>query len=222
MVRRQVINTFFTLFLFLVCLAGTVAASASEPLQQAPAYVVQKDGFTAKIPQVLARDTRYAKGADRINSALRVLADEACQAYESNPIRAGFSRTITGEITYSSPKILSLLIYDSVYYKDAAHPLTGVAGYTFRLPAGKRVDWQQLVREEDRQFMTLPALNRQMRLQIMTGRFQTYADFQGLTELPAVFYVDEQGRIVFLFQQYAVGPYAAGFCPFHTGRQIRY
>ena len=69
--------------------------------------------------------------------------------------------------------------------------------------------------------MTLPALNRQMRLQIMTGRFQTYADFQGLTELPAVFYVDEQGKIVFLFQQYAVGPYAAGFCPFHTGRQIR-
>lgn len=221
MVRRQVIQTFFTFFLLLGCLAGTVA-SASEPLQQAPAYVIQKEGFTAKIPQVLAGDTRYAKGAGRINSALRNLADEACAAYESNPIRAGFSRTITGEITYSSPQIVSLLIYDSVYYKDAAHPLTGVAGYTFRLPAGKRADWQQLVREEDRQFMTLPALNRQMRLQIMTGRFHTYADFQGLTELPDVFYVDGQGKIVFLFQQYAIGPYAAGFCPFHTGRQIRY
>lgn len=111
--------------------------------------------------------------------------------------------------------LVSLVLFESVYFKGAAHPSTTVVGLTFDAKG-------EPVTREDALARTVPqtaeeinaAIERQGEARDLMLFRPEWREVQGW---PQEFYVGADGRLYFIFQQYAIAPYAAGWIAIDAG-----
>ena len=167
---------------------GTAEAYTAETLKQAqgPAIVSEsyKDG-TMEVRKAVSKDANLLRRA-RINSAIDTEIDRFGNYVAKANQRTGggtkgwinYKEGMTGE----NDPYTSLLLFESVYYYHAAHPLTYAKGLTFD----------------------------------QMGHKVTFEDLK-INKFPETFYIDKNNHLYFVFQQYAIAPYAAGFIVIDMG-----
>ncbi|WP_167527153.1 PdaC/SigV domain-containing protein [Paenibacillus cellulositrophicus] len=106
-------------------------------------------------------------------------------------------------VTYNRQGVLSI-VTDSYEYTGGAHGMTAREGFTFSLKDGKQLTLDSLLHNSADAKTKLDKLLKQKATK------DGFTDgFNGLKK-DADFYVKESGLTIF-FQQYEIGPYAAGF-----------
>lgn len=120
-------------------------------------------------------------------------------------------------VTLNDGKYLSFIDQGYIYFDKAAHPTSWKHGVTFDLETGERLDWQDLVRPEDAEFFTLDRINAK----IFLSKYQLSTYFEGLTELPKNYYLDENKVIHFIFGQYEIAPYSTGIVDISMGKKAK-
>ncbi len=120
-------------------------------------------------------------------------------------------------VTLNDGKYLSIIDQGSIYFDKAAHPTSWKNGVTFDLETGELLAWQDLVRPEDAKDFTLDKINSK----IFMSKYMLSAYFNGLTELPKNYYLDQNKVIHFLFGQYEIAPYATGIVDISMGKQAK-
>lgn len=111
--------------------------------------------------------------------------------------------------------LVSLVLFESVYFKGAAHPSTTVVGLTFDAKG-------EPVTREDALARAVPqtaeeinaAIEQQGEARDLMLFRPEWREVQGW---PQEFYVGADGRLYFIFQQYAIAPYAAGWIAIDAG-----
>ena len=108
--------------------------------------------------------------------------------------------------------ILSILMTESRYYKNAAHPATFLQALNFNTGSGALMDISYLtdigsgVKQEE----ILQRLERALVKHCKREGIQLFGDALPLKKLPETFYWDKNNHVHFVFQQYDIAPYAAG------------
>lgn len=199
----------------MVLLWGGLSAEAAQPglsetaaqvSEEAPALV---DGLDARYP-VWEGGTALQRA--RVNAAVEAetvrFATELEKMQEHGDVD-GWVRWMAGR---TDGGLVSLVLLESVYPHHAAHPSTAVVGMTFD-EKGYRVS-----REE--------ALHRAAGTDVEAAVSQQAAE-RGLalfpeawrqqTDWPEQFYVGADGQLYFIFQQYEIAPYAAGWIAIDAG-----
>lgn len=199
----------------MVLLWGGLSAEAAQPglretaaqvSEEAPALV---DGLDARYP-VWEGGTALQRA--RVNAAVEAetvrFATKLEKMQEHGDVD-GWVRWMAGR---TDGGLVSLVLLESVYPHHAAHPSTAVVGMTFD-EKGYRVS-----REE--------ALRRAAGTDVETAVSQQAAE-RGLdlfpeawrqqTDWPEQFYVGADGQLYFIFQQYEIAPYAAGWIAIDAG-----
>ena len=64
--------------------------------------------------------------------------------------------------------------------------------------------------------LTLEELRRQTALQAEANHLFLFKDYK-INKFPKTFYIDKNNHLYFVFQQYAIAPYAAGFITIDMG-----
>ena len=145
---------------------------------------------------------------------------------EGKPIVAqgdsAFIKEVTADaeclyVTLNDGKYLSFIDQGYIYFDKAAHPTSWKHGVTFDLETGEQLDWQDLVRPEDAEFFTLDRINAK----IFLSKYQLSTYFEGLTELPKNYYLDENKVIHFIFGQYEIAPYSTGIVDISMGKKAK-
>lgn len=198
---------------------GTAEAYTAETLKQAqgPAIVSEsyKDG-TMEVRKAVSKDTNLLRRA-RINSAIDTEIDRfGTYVAKANQRTGGgtkgwinYKEGMTGE----NDPYTSLLLFESVYYYHAAHPLTYAKGLTFD-QMGHKVTFEDLKKKMPN--LTLEELRRQTALQAEANHLFLFKDYK-INKFPETFYIDKNNHLYFVFQQYAIAPYAAGFIVIDMG-----
>ena len=108
--------------------------------------------------------------------------------------------------------ILSIIITESCYYKMAAHPSTYLRTLNFNTSSGELMGTDYLTEVGDgfRDGELLRLLNEKLKAHAERGNIYLFPDALPLKELPSDFYWDKNLHVHFIFQQYAVAPYAMG------------
>ncbi|MBR1807566.1 MAG: DUF3298 domain-containing protein [Selenomonadaceae bacterium] len=109
--------------------------------------------------------------------------------------------------------ILSIIMTESVYYEGAAHPSTYKHALNFNADSGAKINLGYLIDVGD-------GSNPKFKLDNITAKVRAHAEREGiqlfddalpLKNYPEYFYFDENLHVHFLFGQYEIAPYAAGF-----------
>lgn len=199
----------------MVLLWGGLSAEAAQPglretaaqvSEEAPALV---DGLDARYP-VWEGGTALQRA--RVNAAVEAetvrFATELEKMQEHGDVD-GWVRWLAGR---TDGELVSLVLLESVYPHHAAHPSTAVVGMTFdekgyrvsreealRRAAGTDVEAAVLQQAAERGLALFPEAWRQQ------------------TDWPEQFYVGADGQLYFIFQQYEIAPYAAGWIAIDAG-----
>lgn len=105
--------------------------------------------------------------------------------------------------------ITSFVLFEASYPDRAAHPMTGARSMTFD-KWGHKVTLKDLLPD-----LTVEDVNRAIEEQIPPEKlFYTHS----VTRVPKTFYVGKNGKIYVVFQQYEIGPYAAGIMVAEVGK----
>ena len=107
--------------------------------------------------------------------------------------------------------ILSLLLTESNYYKNAAHPSTYLMTLNFNIKSGELMDTGYLtdIGSGNPQF-SLANVTRKLREHAARNKLYLFDDALPLKKLPENFYWDKNLHVHLIFQHYEVAPYAAG------------
>ncbi len=196
-------------------LAGGAAQAAQPGLAETAEAVSVTAGtlkFDSKLPQweggtALARaKVNGALAAERLRFAERLA-------------KAGEKGDVEGWLSWQAgrtdDRVVSLLLLESIYFKGAAHPTTHVVGMTFD-GEGDRVTVEDILPMTG---LTSPeALNGLIEKQgAERGLMLFPAEWRQVSAWPEEFYVGTDGKIYFLFQQYEIAPYAAGWLAIEAG-----
>lgn len=120
-------------------------------------------------------------------------------------------------LSYYGPRYLSIIEYSFSYYERAAHPSSWEHGVTFDLETGDVVPWQQVIARKNKRKFTLENINKALWATEYGQDGYFFPDFTGLKQLPTNYYVDSEGNICFVFNQYEIAPYAAGIINLNMG-----
>ncbi len=108
--------------------------------------------------------------------------------------------------------ILSVVLTESNYYKGGAHPATYIRPLNFNLSSGELMGLNYLVEVgdgfQDRQL--LERLNQKLVEKVERKDIFLFQDALPIKQLPEDFYWDENLHVHFIFQHYAIAPYAMG------------
>lgn len=198
-----------------VLLWGGLSAEAAQPglretaaqvSEEAPALV---DGLDARYP-VWEGGTALQRA--RVNAAVEVetvrFATELEKMQEHGDVD-GWVRWMAGR---TDGGLVSLVLLESVYPHHAAHPSTAVVGMTFD-EKGYRVSREEALRRaagtDVEAAVSQQAAERGLALFPEAWRQQT--------DWPEQFYVGADGQLYFIFQQYEIAPYAAGWIAIDAG-----
>lgn len=114
--------------------------------------------------------------------------------------------------------ILSIILTEYVYYKNAAHPSTYRRALNFNSDSGVRISsdsLSEIAHEEFGESSYSPKnLTRKLKKYAAEHDIPLYESFRQLTKIPEDFYFDDNLHVHFIFQQYEVAPYAAGIIEF--------
>lgn len=199
----------------MVLLWGGLSAEAAQPglretaaqvLEEAPALV---DGLDARYP-VWEGGTALQRA--RVNAAVEAetvrFATELEKMQEHGDVD-GWVRWMAGR---TDGGLVSLVLLESVYPHHAAHPSTAVVGMTFD-EKGYRVSREEALRRaagtDVEAAVSQQAAERGLSLFPEAWRQQT--------DWPEQFYVGADGQLYFIFQQYEIAPYAAGWIAIDAG-----
>lgn len=104
--------------------------------------------------------------------------------------------------------ITSFILFEASYADGAAHPITGARSMNFD-KWGHKVTLKDLLPD-----LSAEDVNRAIEEQIPEERlFYNHS----VNRVPKTFYVGKNGKIYVVFQQYEIGPYAAGFMVAEVG-----
>lgn len=199
----------------MVLLWGGLSAEAAQPglretaaqvSEEAPALV---DGLDARYP-VWEGGTALQRA--RVNAAVEAetvrFATELEKMQEHGDVD-GWVRWMAG---CTDGGLVSLVLLESVYPHHAAHPSTAVVGMTFD-EKGYRVSREEALRRaagtDVEAAVSQQAAERGLSLFPEAWRQQT--------DWPEQFYVGSDGQLYFIFQQYEIAPYAAGWIAIDAG-----
>ncbi|MED3561169.1 PdaC/SigV domain-containing protein [Bacillus xiapuensis] len=161
-----------------------------------------------KINQALLN---YAEGAYK--NYLKMLADEKQikhdepQLCKESPYACDYSYDTTYDVNFNDGKQLSILIYDSLY-QGGAHGIETATSYNFTISNGNQIKLMNILTSKTK-----------------ITKVQKYA-YNYMMKHPEIFYISKlsdvhinkdtqfyyvDGGIKLVFQEYEVGPYAAGF-----------
>lgn len=199
----------------MVLLWGGLSAEAAQPglretaaqvSEEAPALV---DGLDARYP-VWEGGTALQRA--RVNAAVEAetvrFATELEKMQEHGDVD-GWVRWLAGR---TDGELVSLVLLESVYPHHAAHPSTAVVGMTFD-EKGYRVSREEALRRaagtDVEAAVSQQAAERGLSLFPEAWRQQT--------DWPEQFYVGADGQLYFIFQQYEIAPYAAGWIAIDAG-----
>ena len=193
----------------MVLLWGGLSAEAAQPglretaaqvSEEAPALV---DGLDARYP-VWEGGTALQRA--RVNAAVEAETVRFATKLEKMQEHGGVDGWVRWMAGRTDGGLVSLVLLESVYPHHAAHPSTAVVGMTFD-EKGYRVS-----REE--------ALRRAAGTDVEAAVSQQAAE-RGLSlfpeDWPEQFYVGADGQLYFIFQQYEIAPYAAGWIAIDAG-----
>lgn len=199
----------------MVLLWGGLSAEAAQPglretaaqvSEEAPALV---DGLDARYP-VWEGGTALQRA--RVNAAVEAetvrFATKLEKMQEHGDVD-GWVRWMAGR---TDGGLVSLVLLESVYPHHAAHPSTSVVGMTFD-EKGYRVSREEALRRaagtDVEAAVSQQAAERGLALFPEAWRQQT--------DWPEQFYVGADGQLYFIFQQYEIAPYAAGWIAIDAG-----
>ncbi|MCH4179192.1 MAG: RsiV family protein [Megasphaera sp.] len=120
-------------------------------------------------------------------------------------------------VTLNDGQYLSIIDQGYIYFDRAAHPTSWKTGVTFDAATGDVLNWQDLVQPKDAKAFTLKRINEALLLS--DYKLSTY--FDGLTELPKNYYLDNKKNIHFIFGQYEVAPYSTGIVDINMHKQAK-
>lgn len=180
--------------------------TAAQVSEEAPALV---DGLDARYP-VWEGGTALQRA--RVNAAVEAetvrFATELEKMQEHGDVD-GWVRWMAGR---TDGGLVSLVLLESVYPHHAAHPSTAVVGMTFD-EKGYRVSREEALRRaagtDVEAAVSQQAAERGLSLFPEAWRQQT--------DWPEQFYVGADGQLYFIFQQYEIAPYAAGWIAIGAG-----
>lgn len=198
-----------------VLLWGGLSAEAAQPglretaaqvSEEAPALV---DGLDARYP-VWEGGTALQRA--RVNAAVEAetvrFATKLEKMQEHGDVD-GWVRWMAGR---TGGGLVSLVLLESVYPHHAAHPSTAVVGMTFD-EKGYRISREEALRRaagtDVEAAVSQQAAERGLSLFPEAWRQQT--------DWPEQFYVGADGQLYFIFQQYEIAPYAAGWIAIDAG-----
>lgn len=199
----------------MVLLWGGLSAEAAQPgLRETAAQVSEEaparvDGLDARYP-VWEGGTALQRA--RVNAAVEAetvrFATELEKMQEHGDVD-GWVRWMAGR---TDGGLVSLVLLESVYPHHAAHPSTVVVGMTFD-EKGYRVSREEALRRaagtDVEAAVSQQAAERGLSLFPEAWRQQT--------DWPEQFYVGADGQLYFIFQQYEIAPYAAGWIAIDAG-----
>lgn len=199
----------------MVLLWGGLSAEAAQPgLRETAAQVSEEaptlvDGLDARYP-VWEGGTALQRA--RVNAAVEAetvrFATELEKMQEHGDVD-GWVRWMAGR---TDGGLVSLVLLESVYPHHAAHPSTAVVGMTFD-EKGYRVSREEALRRaagtDVEAAVSQQAAERGLSLFPEAWRQQT--------DWPEQFYVGADGQLYFIFQQYEIAPYAAGWIAIDAG-----
>lgn len=199
----------------MVLLWGGLSAEAAQPglretaaqvSEEAPALV---DGLDARYP-VWEGGTALQRA--RVNAAMEAETVRFATELEKMQEHGEFDGWVRWMAGRTDGGLVSLVLLESVYPHHAAHPSTAVVGMTFD-EKGYRVSREEALRRaagtDVEAAVSQQAAERGLSLFPEAWRQQT--------DWPEQFYVGADGQLYFIFQQYEIAPYAAGWIAIDAG-----
>ena len=129
--------------------------------------------------------------------------------YEVVDVRTNYEIMCNGA---GNTVILSVVLTESNYYKGGAHPATYIRPLNFNLSSGEQMGLNYLVEVGDgfQDGQLLERLNQKLAEKVERKDIFLFQDALPIKKLPEDFYWDENLHVHFIFQHYAIAPYAAG------------
>lgn len=175
---------------------------------------ISEAGLTLHYPYVTVEGDSHVTA--RINHYFKAQAERSQEAYTraNRPYTEGRGEMLTSSVDYlvdyADQEFLGFRCYGMDYYERAAHPSSWERGVVFDRATGRRVTWQEVLQKRGRKPYTLELVNEALWASPYGKEHSFFEDFTGLARLPENFYLDRNGKIHFIFQQYEIAPYAAG------------
>ena len=129
--------------------------------------------------------------------------------FEIGDVRVGYT---VGSNEAGNTVILSVVLIESSYFKGGAHPSTYWRTLNFNTANGELMTLEYLTEVGDgfRTGELLSRLEAKLKEQCAREGLYLFDNALPLKELPQDFYWDENLHVHFVFQHYAIAPYAAG------------
>ena len=200
-------------------LVGSLSFAAPATVENAQKIVnTRSNGSTLTIQYPKVTVAGNAAASQKIAQYF-IEEQEKAQAFFEKESMQGMKMTEDKSyvVTLNDGKYLSIIDQGSIYFDKAAHPTSWKHGVTFDLETGERLNWQDLVRPEDAGEFTLERINSK----IFLSKYTLSSYFDGLTELPKNYYLDESKVIHFIFGQYEIAPYSTGIVDISMGKKAK-
>jgi hypothetical protein len=123
------------------------------------------------------------------------------------------------EVSVNTKKYLIFRITGMTYAYHAAHPLSWDYSIAFRVSDGKKLTWQDLISSQDKDKVSLAALNRRLAVHPLANSF--FPVKNKMHPYAGAYFVDKNQEFHFLYGQYEIGPYAIGFVDVPMGVKIK-
>lgn len=127
---------------------------------------------------------------------------------------AKVSAWVTWQEGMASDNLRSFVLVESQYYDRAAHPMSYVQGMTFK-EDGSRFTFSDLMAL--RPDINAEFLSKRIMEENGKNNLFLFPEVKGVSRVPHNFYIGTDGHVYFLFQQYEIAPYAAGWIAIDAG-----
>ena len=201
--RKFILIVALVLFSVQSCLAAEITENRSPfhenviyPLITTGDAAIDKRINTAIIAEVDRFITGVYRNAQEINA-------------EVVDVRTNYEIMCNGA---GNTVILSVVLTESNYYKGGAHPATYIRPLNFNLSSGELMGLNYLVEVGDgfQDGQLLERLNQKLAEKVERKDIFLFQDALPIKKLPEDFYWDENLHVHFIFQHYAIAPYAMG------------
>lgn len=122
---------------------------------------------------------------------------------------------VTYEVGYVGEDYVSIVLYESIMSQGAAHPTTTIKGLTFD-QSGQRLTRADILSRLP--VISWPDIQKEIQRQTQARNIPIFEPKDwSIHTWPQEFYVGKDKHIYFIFQQYDIAPYAAGWIAIDTG-----
>lgn len=188
------------------------AALASPGLAERDALLTVEDYAAGDYP-VLTEGPILRRA--RVNAAVAAEAARFTQWVEDSRAHGEVSGWISWQDGRRDDDLVSLVLLESIYYQGAAHPSTRVVGMTFDSEGALISREEALRRTPVRDAAGIMAFIERQAVERGLDLFPR--EWRVVKDWPECFYVGEDNHLYFIFQQYEIAPYAAGWIAIDVG-----